>query len=97
MGLSTENEKIREAVQYRFDEYATLRNLPYGDGHRSMFESDGLVPGTERAEHWLVWPMGVNSAGAMRQWGNHATSLVGRQHFDDARLLENVFEFKDEK
>jgi hypothetical protein len=28
------------------------------------------------------------SAGAMRQWGHHATALVGRRHFDDADLIE---------
>jgi hypothetical protein len=97
VGLSTANEQIEDAVSYRFDEYDVLRNLPYKDRHRSMFEPDGLVPGTERAEHWFVWPMGVNCAGAMRQWGTHAIALVGRQHFDDARLFESVFEFKDEK
>ena len=37
--------------------------------------------------------MGIPNAGAMRQWGHHATAFVGRRHFDDARLLENSFEF----
>ena len=34
---------------------------------------------------------GIASAGAMRQWGRHATAFVGRAHFDDARALEAVF------
>jgi hypothetical protein len=35
--------------------------------------------------------MGIASAGAMRQWGHHATAFVGRRHFDDADLLEKRF------
>jgi hypothetical protein len=35
--------------------------------------------------------MGVASAGAMRQWGTHATAFVGRRHFDDPYLLESAF------
>lgn len=37
--------------------------------------------------------MGIQRAGAMRQWGRHATAFVGRRHFDDAELLEKRFEF----
>jgi hypothetical protein len=68
-----------------------LRALPTAHGTRSIYGPDGLVPGTERAERWLFWPMGVPSAGAMRQWGHHATAFVGRRHFDDADLLEKRF------
>lgn len=69
-----------------------LRSLPYpGGGRRSVFGPDGLVPGTEREERRLFWPMGIASAGAMRQWGRHATAFVGRRHFDDADLLERRF------
>jgi len=57
-----------------------------------VFGPDGLVAGTERMERWFFWPMGVPSAGAMRQWGRHATAFVGRRHFDDADLLERRFE-----
>jgi hypothetical protein len=35
--------------------------------------------------------MGIASAGAMRQWGHHATAFVGRRHFDDADLLARRF------
>jgi len=35
--------------------------------------------------------MGIPSAGAMRQWGRHATAFVGRRHFDGADLLEKRF------
>jgi hypothetical protein len=70
-----------------------LRSLPLpGKGRRSLFGSDGLIPGTERAERWLLWPMGVASPGAMRQWGHHATAFLGCRHFDDPRLLDRYFE-----
>jgi len=45
----------------------------------------------ERAERFLFWPTGIASPAGMRQWGRHATALVGRRHFDDADLLERRF------
>ena len=81
-------------VRYRLRPYAELRSMPREAGGRaSAFGPDGLVPGTERAERFLFWPTGVASAGAMRQWGRHATAFVGRRHFDDADLLEKRFAF----
>ena len=59
---------------------------------RSAFWPSGIVPGTERGERLLFWPMGIASPGAMRQWGRQPTAFVGRRHFDDARLLELRFE-----
>jgi hypothetical protein len=80
-------------TRYAFHPYNELRSLPRaGGGSRSLFGQDGLVAGSERLERWLFWPMGVASAGAMRQWGRHATAFVGRRHFDDADLLERRFE-----
>ncbi len=69
-----------------------LRSLPLpGGGFRSTYGVDALVKGTERGERFLFWPMGIPSAGAMRQWGNHATAFLGRRHFDDADLIERRF------
>lgn len=68
-----------------------LRTLPAGGATRSAYGPDGLVPGTGRGERFLFWPMGIPSAGAMRQWGHHATAFVGRRHFDDADLIEKRF------
>jgi hypothetical protein len=65
-----------------------------GPGRASAFGPDGLVRGTERPERHTFWPMGIASAGAMRQWGRHATAFVGRRHFDDADLLEKRFRFE---
>jgi hypothetical protein len=71
-----------------------LRRLPDRSGAtRSLYGPDGLVRGSERAERFVFWPMGIASAGAMRQWGHHATAFVGRRHFDDADLLDRRFEF----
>jgi hypothetical protein len=79
-------------ARYVLRDYNELRSLPKGGGRRSVFGPDGLIAGTERAERFLFWPMGIDSAGAMRQWGRHATAFVGRRHFDDADLLERRFE-----
>jgi hypothetical protein len=77
---------------YQWRDYDTLRSLPTPDGgHRSVFGPDGIMPGTDRLESWLFWPMGIARAGAMRQWGRHATAFVGQRHFDDARLIEERF------
>ncbi len=92
VGLSSGTDPSKEDVAYRFEEYDALNGLPWQEGIRSMFSPTGIVEGTERFERWFVWPMGVPSAGAMRQRGRHAIALVGRQHFDDARLLESAFE-----
>ena len=76
---------------YAFADYDALRMLPFAGGTRSAFRPDGMVPGTERGERAFFWPMGVPSAGAMRQWGHHATAFLGRRHFDDADLIERRF------
>jgi hypothetical protein len=80
-------------VRYALQPYDELRSLPRAGGsHASAFGPDGLIAGTERLERFLFWPMGIASAGAMRQWGRHATAFVGRRHFDDADLFERRFE-----
>jgi hypothetical protein len=87
----------RGDTEYVFTEDDSLRSLPLpGGGRRSAFRPDGIVPGTERGERWLFWPMGVPEPGAMRQWGRHATAFVGRRHFDDPGLLERYFVLNDE-
>jgi hypothetical protein len=81
------------AVQYRLEDERRLASLPRtAGGTRSAYRSDGLVAGSERAERFLFWPMGIVSAGQMRQWGHHATAFIGRRHFDDPRLLDIYFE-----
>ena len=80
-------------IRYQLRDDNDLRALPLaGNASKSLFESDGLIAGTERGERFLFWPMGIASPGAMRQWGTHATAFVGRRHFDDADLIEQRFE-----
>ncbi len=82
--------------RYRFADYDELRSLPLpAGGSRSIFGADGIVPGTERGERFLFWPMGIKSAGAMRQAGSHATAFVGRRHFDDADIVDKRFRLID--
>jgi hypothetical protein len=81
-----------QGVVYATADDAELRTLPTADGSRSAFGPTGLVPGTDRMERVVTWPLGIESAGAMREWGRHATALVGRRQFDDADLIERRFE-----
>src|SRR5574340_212906 len=74
------------------EEYDALRSLPGDGGYHSLFGEYGLIAGTERSERFILWPMGIRSPGAMRQWGRHATAFVGRRHFDDPFLIESLFE-----
>lgn len=91
-------------LAYGFVDEDTLRSLPMAlapstaatapprPAHRSVYDPQGLIPGSERLERFLFWPMGIASAGQMRQWGRQATAFVGRRHFDDPRLLDRYFE-----
>jgi hypothetical protein len=81
------------AQTYTLLDENALRALPHpAGGTRSAYGEDGLIAGSERTERFFFWPMGIASAGQMRQWGHHATAFVGRRHFDDPRLLERYFE-----
>jgi hypothetical protein len=87
--------RAQPAVRYQLDDDRRPTTLPgAAGGTRSVFGVDGLMPGTERGERYFLWPMGVESAGQMRQWGHHATALVGRRHFDDPHLLGSYFELR---
>lgn len=89
------DEPPQPARAYGFADENALRSLPRPDGtRRGIYGPDGLVPGTERPERFLFWPMGIPSAGTMRQWGHHATAFVGRRHFDDPDLLERRFDLR---
>jgi hypothetical protein len=84
--------RAAEPIRYRFAREDALRTLAHPDGGtRSLYGPDGIVAGTARAEAALFWPLGIRDAGAMRQWGRHATAFVGRRHFDEAFLLDRYF------
>lgn len=88
------NDAAEHGVRpYAFADDDELRSLPLAaGGRRSAFGPDGIVPGSERGERFLFWPMGIANPGAMRQWGRHATAFVGMRHFDDPDLFEKYFE-----
>ncbi|MBB3139250.1 hypothetical protein [Halomonas organivorans] len=64
--------------------------LPDG-GRRSLYGPEGIVSASARRERFILWPAGIRSPGAMRQWGTHATVFVGRRHFDEPYLFESAF------
>ena len=80
---------------YIFHELEQLRALQMPNGSkRSLYSEDGIIEASERAERFLLWPYGVASPGAMRQWGTHAIAFIGKRHFDDPFLLENLVDKK---
>jgi hypothetical protein len=81
-------------AEYAWRDYSELYAVPTARRgvRRSLFNPAGLVSGTERLERFVLWPMGIPSPGAMRERGRHATAFVGRRHFDDADLLDQLFE-----
>ena len=81
--------------QYAFAAYDQLRSLATSSGgFQSMFGEDGIAPGSERLERFILWPTGVLSPGAMRQWGRHAVAFAGKRHFDDPFYMDHMFERK---
>lgn len=93
--VGLDNETSANLKRYGLQPYSLLSQLPEADGHRSMFDDRGLIPVSKRLERFTLWPTGIESVGAMRQWGRHATGFVEQQHFDDARLLDKYFRFTD--
>ena len=84
------------AKQYRLQPYNALGRLSRPDGRtRNLFDDRGVLRGTERAERFFFFGMGIPSVGSMRQRGHHPVTLLGRQHYDDPELLDDSFRFKD--
>src|SRR5205823_789938 len=93
--VTASSARADETHRYRIEPYSQLLSLDAGDGERrSLFDEDGIVEGSERTERYWLWITGVPEPGAMRQWGRHATSFVGRSQFDDPFFLEQLFELK---
>ena len=91
----TSAETHSSTMAYALQDERTLTTLARrAGGTRSAYGEDGMIAGTERAERWFFWPMGIESAGQMRQWGHHATAFVGRRHFDDPLLFDAYFELR---
>ena len=80
---------------YRLRPYRELEMLPDENGqHRSIFNPDGIVWGSQRIEPVFFFSMGIPDIGAMRQRGHHAIKLIGRAHFDHPQLFDNTFEYR---
>ena len=90
--VRTEKDSMTQAIYQMRDERTLTRLVRRSGGTRSAYDEDGLIAGSERGERWFFWPMGIESAGQMRQWGRHATAFVGRRHFDDPLLFDAYFE-----
>jgi hypothetical protein len=85
-----------ENTTYALQAYRTLRSLPTDERHRhSLFAPNGLVLASQRGERWFLWPSGVKSPGAMRQWGHHAVAFLGRRHFDEPDLIARYFRLRE--
>ena len=81
-GVAPEQVTAAATREFELRPYDELLLLPLPEGGtQSLFDPDGFVAGTERTERLWLWPSGVRNAGAMRQWGKHATEFVGRRHF----------------
>ena len=81
-----------ETIVYPLVDYGNLRSLPLpGSGRASIFGQDSIMYGSERLERLALWPMGVLSPGAMRQWGRHAVALIGKRQFDDPFYMDKMF------
>ncbi|MFG6157617.1 hypothetical protein ACGTNG_02290 [Halomonas sp. 1390] len=98
LGVADSRREVAETRRYALEAVSTppdfgRRSLALpGGGRLSLYGPEGLVSHTGRLERFLLWPSGILSPGAMRQWGTHATVFVGRRHFDDPRLFEAAFE-----
>jgi hypothetical protein len=91
----SQEAKNPETKPYRMVDENALRSLPTGpDTRRSLYGPDGIVTQSVRPERFLLWSMGVASAGAMRQWGGHATAFIGRRHLDDPFLFDRILTHK---
>ena len=95
---ATSRQSNPTTAVYSIEPYGKLRSLPYlNEDRRSMFGQDSISPGSKRLERFILWPTGVHSPGAMRQWGRHAVAFVGKRHFDDPFFMEEMFEENDSK
>lgn len=91
--IAPSRDLLRGARTYALLPYRELLSLAVpGDGRRSVFAASGLVKGSERRERFWLWPSGIRSPGAMREYGTHATAFVGNRHFDDADLFDQLFQ-----
>jgi hypothetical protein len=84
-----------EEHSYQLLPYEQLEQLPTEQGAvTSLFDPQGIVPGTRRVEAGLLFSMGIQSVGSMRQRGHQPITLIGREHFDDPELFDTIFNYR---
>jgi len=88
--LKVKNPDSLQGKPYTLLPYEELLQLPSPEGRKSLFGKHGIISQSHRLERFLLWPLGIPSAGAMRERGMHATAFIGRRHFDDPYLLEEL-------
>lgn len=85
-----------DPILYKLAPYDDLKALPNERGRtESIFDSKGIVKGSERAERFILFSMGIPKIGSMREQGHHAIGLIRRTHFDDPHLFDQYFDFKE--
>ena len=83
----------QQIERYTLQDVNILRAMPNDQQNIvSLYDSAGLIPISQRAERRILWPLGVPSAGTMRQPGTHAIAFIGKRHFDDAQLVDVIFQ-----
>ncbi len=82
----------KNAKPYSMQSYHRLRSLTGRNRNQNLFGDDAIIASSKRLERFILWPMGISSTGAMRQWGHHATTLVGKRFFDEPYLMNKFFE-----
>lgn len=81
---------VEEFNHYDLQPYQRLLTLPTSSGRQSLFGGDGIIAQSSRLERFVLWPLGVPNAGAMRQAGTHAIAFIGERHFDDPWLFDQL-------
>ena len=86
---------LADSIPYTLTPYDVLETLPHEEGQtESIFNSKGIVKGSERVERLILFSMGIRAIGSMRQRGHHATELIGKDHFDNPYLFDQNFLFR---
>lgn len=80
--------------EYELVPYESLEYFVDDDQVSSLFDKQGLVPGSNRLERFFLFAMGIPKVGAMRQRGRQPITLIGRAYFDDPYLFDRSFRYQ---
>lgn len=92
--VSVADESLSTQQSYQLRPYSDLEQLVDSQGQiSSLFDHQGIVPNTGRAEAAMLYSMGIKSVGSMRQRGHQPITLIGRDHFDNPYLFDQTFHY----